>query len=190
MSYQERPSHRAPWIAAYAVWCLSLVAGKEAIQVSENGFAFSKLRPYTTWEDVRDSARRFWVTYRSTVEIDTVNRLGVRYINRFPVRRGRIADYLANPPSVPDTVQPQQVVNALSRLVIHHNESGIIARVISTMDADESDTWITIDTDAFLNKEFHHDSSELWTTLEELRRVKNRIFFGSITEAAAKEFDE
>jgi uncharacterized protein (TIGR04255 family) len=32
----------------------------EAVQVSDGGFAFSKLQPYTSWENVRESARRYW----------------------------------------------------------------------------------------------------------------------------------
>lgn len=164
----------------------------EALQASDEGFAFSKLRPYTTWEDVRDSARRFWAEYRKVVEVSCVNRIGVRYINQFRISSGRqIGDYLAVLPSVPETIQAEQISGALLRLTIRDSTSNVSARVITLLNTDELGTLVVIDTDSYLaDVEFDPDSDELWERLEELRRMKNRIFFGTITETAAQEFDK
>lgn len=163
----------------------------EAVQVSEMGFSFSKLRPYTSWEHVRDSARRFWAIYRSVVDVEIVNRIGVRYINQFRLSSDqRVADRLTAPPPVPETDEPLEVTSTLSRLLIQDRKLAISARVFYVCSVDDSGTLVTIDVDAFKPGEFDPETDQMWQTLEELRRMKNRIFFGSITETAAREFDK
>jgi len=160
----------------------------EAVQVSENGFAFSKLHPYTSWEDVRDSARRYWEIYRRVVDIETIDRVGVRFINQFHLRHDQnLSDYLTVVPQVPETVAPEQVADTLSRLTIRDDKMGISAQVFYVCKPDETGVTVIIDTDAATRGRF--DAEDIWASLEQLREVKNRIFFGSITETAAQEFD-
>lgn len=160
----------------------------EAVQVSETEFAFSKLQPYTSWNDVLDSAQRFWEIYRRVVDVDAVERLGVRFINHFHLRHDqRLADYLTILPQMPETVAPHEVTDTLSRITIQDSERAISARVFYVWRADDTGTAVIIDTDAFKLGAF--DPDQVWETFQELRDMKNRIFFGSITEAAAKEFE-
>ena len=161
----------------------------EAVQVSENGFAFSKLQPYTSWEDVRDSARRYWEIYRRVVDVEIIDRVGVRFINQFRLRHDqKLPDYLAVLPQVPETVAPEEVADTLSRLTIHDDKLGITSRVFYVCKTDETGVTVIIDTDSAKLGRF--DSEDIWASLEQLRDVKNRIFFGSITENAAQEFDQ
>jgi uncharacterized protein (TIGR04255 family) len=133
----------------------------------------------------------FWEIYRSIVPVDVVTRLGVRFINVFSIPTGRqLADYLTVKLPLPETVSPHEVTQSLSRLSVHESESGIFAHVYYVSKSIESGTTIVIDTDASMTRDFDAQDSELWQTLEQLRRTKNRIFFGSITESAAKEFDQ
>lgn len=161
----------------------------EAVQVSEIGFAFSKLQPYTSWDDVLDSARRFWEIYRRVVDVEAVERIGVRFINHFHLRHDQpLADYLTVLPQVPETVAPHEITDTLSRITIQDNERAISARVFYVWRADETGTTVIIDTDA--SKLGAFDPDHVWETFQELRVMKNRIFFGSITETAAKGFDQ
>jgi uncharacterized protein (TIGR04255 family) len=161
----------------------------EAVQVSEHGFAFSKLQPYTSWEEVRESARRYWEIYRSVVEVETIDRIGVRFINQFRLRHDqRLADYLTVLPQAPETVAPDEVVDTLSRLTILDDKTGISARVFYVCRPDESGLIVIIDIDAAKLGRF--EVEDVWASLEQLRGVKNRIFFGSISETAAQEFDQ
>jgi uncharacterized protein (TIGR04255 family) len=161
----------------------------EAVQVSEIGFAFSKLQPYTSWDDVLDSARRFWEVYRRVVDITAVERIGVRFINHFHLRHDQhLDDYLTVLPQAPETVVPHEVTDTLSRITIQDSERAISARVFYVWRADETGTTVIIDTDA--SKLGTFDPDQVWETFQELRELKNRIFFGSITETAAKEFDQ
>ncbi len=161
----------------------------EAVQTSESGFAFSKLRPYTSWEDVLDSARRYWAVYRQVVNVEVVSRIGVRYINQFHVRSDEgLGEYLTSPPQVPETVAGLEVTNTLSRFVLK-SDAAVSARALYSTRADDSGKLVIIDVDASKLGDFDPDTFGMWQTLEELRRMKNRIFFGSITERAAEEFD-
>lgn len=161
----------------------------EAVQVSENGFAFSKLQPYTSWEDVRESARRYWEIYRRVVDVETIDRVGVRFINQFRLRHDqKLADYLTVLPKIPETVAPEEVADTLARLTIRDDKMGISARVFYMCRPDETGVTVIIDTDAAKFGTF--DAEDIWASLEQLREVKNRIFFGSITETAAQEFDQ
>ena len=40
---------------------------------------------------------------------------------------------------------------------------------------------LILDIDAFRKEEISTDDPDLWTRLEELREIKNRVFFGSLT---------
>jgi uncharacterized protein (TIGR04255 family) len=155
----------------------------------ENGFAFSKLQPYTSWEDVRDSARRYWEIYRRAVDVQTIDRVGVRFINQFRLRHDqKLADYLTVLPQLPETVTPDEVADTLSRLTIRDDKMGISARVFYVCRSDEAGLTVIIDTDAAKFGTF--EPVDIWASLEQLREVKNRTFFGSITETAAQEFDQ
>ena len=80
------------------------------------------------------------------------------------------------------------MADRLSRLTIRDDKMGISARVFYVCKPDETGVTVIIDTDAAKLGRF--DDEDIWASLEQLREVKNRIFFGSITETAAQEFDQ
>jgi uncharacterized protein (TIGR04255 family) len=48
---------------------------------------------------------------------------------------------------------------------------------------------VTLDIDAFRDREFDPTDANIWTFLEELRGLKNRVFFESITERTAELYE-
>jgi len=48
---------------------------------------------------------------------------------------------------------------------------------------------VILDVDAFTSTNLDPTDRELWTTLERLRELKNRSFFGTITERAAELYE-
>ena len=69
---------------------------------SGGGFTFSKLRPYSDWENVLAEAQRLWTHYTTVAPIEFAHRLAVRYINNFSIPAGRgIQEYITDPPVVP-----------------------------------------------------------------------------------------
>jgi uncharacterized protein (TIGR04255 family) len=161
----------------------------EAVIVSDTGFAFSKLRPYTDWASVFASARELWAIYARTAKVESVTRLAVRYINHFGVPAvSSLADYLEAPPALPVTVAMSEVENLFRRLVLRDAERDIETVVVQAINFG-SEATVVLDIDSSLSGSFVANE-ELWTHFEELRAAKNRIFFGSITRRAEEEFNK
>jgi uncharacterized protein (TIGR04255 family) len=163
---------------------------QEAVQVQEGGFVFSKLRPYSSWEDVSTSARRYWEIYSSAIPLKQVNRLAVRYINHFVVpRHKQLSDYLTAPPAVPEGVEPASLMNSLSRLLLV-GPGNLEARLQLACDTADFGSNVLMDIDCFRAVQFEPSADTFWPSLQELREMKNRIFFGSITRFAEEEFNK
>jgi uncharacterized protein (TIGR04255 family) len=163
---------------------------REAVQLQDQGFVFSKLRPYTSWEDVSTTARDCWEQYVAAVPVEQVNRIAVRYINHFAVpRQHAVAQYLTAPPAIPEDVESEAVTNTLARLRLMGSDNRV-SRVLQATEATELGTSVMLDIDCFRAVQFEPLAATFWSSLEELRQMKNRIFFGSITEFAATEFEK
>ena len=67
-----------------------------------DGFTFSRLKPYETWENLRDEAYRLWQKYREITSPEII-RVALRYINKleFPLPIKNFSDYLTAAPIVP-----------------------------------------------------------------------------------------
>lgn len=158
------------------------------LQCRTNGFTFSRLPPYETWEPMRDEARILWNLFATETHPITVTRLAVRYINalRIPLPLDSFATYLAVPPEPPAAL-PQTLAGFLQRFVIARPNDNCIA--IVTQALEESNPQVTpdgitvfLDIDVFKALELPPDSPEIWDTLQVLRDFKNDVFFEYLTE--------
>ena len=59
--------------------------GRLVVQFRRDGFTFSRLSPYSSWEEVFSEAWLLWELYVETAKPLEVSRLAVRYINRLPL---------------------------------------------------------------------------------------------------------
>ena len=59
--------------------------GKRVLQYRLDGFTFSRLRPYTRWEEVYSEAQKLWEIYRLATKPVSVTRLALRYINSIEI---------------------------------------------------------------------------------------------------------
>jgi uncharacterized protein (TIGR04255 family) len=160
-------------------------------QLRMNGFTFSRLAPYTDWDSVITEARAFWNVYLEANPVAVVARIATRYINSFRVPIGRsVNEYLTIPPRVPEGVAGTALRGSLSRLAMTHEATGFRMVLMQAVDPDDDGgAVVVLDTDVYSLDHRDPMAVETWLALEQLRDVKNRIFFGSITEVAAKEFE-
>jgi uncharacterized protein (TIGR04255 family) len=162
----------------------------EAVIVSDAGFAFSKLRPYTDWPRVFSSARELWARYAAITKVEVLSRLAVRYINQFAVPRGRsLSDYLEAPPALPATVAMSEVQNVFGQLALREAATDIETVVVQAISLGSGSTTVVLDIDASISGSLDV-TDETWKLFGELRDAKNRIFFGSITRYAEAEFNQ
>ena len=73
---------------------------KNVVQLRRDGFTFSRLPPYTRWDEVFGEAWRLWGMYVEAAKPVEVSRIAVRYINRLllPLLFSNPEEYLKAPP--------------------------------------------------------------------------------------------
>lgn len=166
---------------------------KCAFQFRNDGFTFNKLKPYTTWDDVISKTRNIWDTYIKNSDIERVIRIAIRYINQLdiPLPINDFKDFLTKPPDVPDEV-PDAISSFLSRVVLHDVENSISANITQALGKNIKPEYanIIIDIDVYKNVDIQFTKyDEIWGIFEQLHKLKNTIFFNSITEKTAGLFE-
>jgi uncharacterized protein (TIGR04255 family) len=164
--------------------------GKYVAQLKVDGFTFSRLAPYETWEAIRAEACEMWGKYREFVSPEKVTRVAVRFINVMPLPLAMkdFDDYLTASPRVPAAL-PQAIASFFSRVVIPDEAIGAVAVVTQALETiTEDKVPIVLDIDTFREFQEPSGSNVVWQTLDQLREFKNRIFFESITERTADLF--
>jgi|SRR5208282_3999712 len=160
---------------------------KSIVQFRRNGFSFNRLKPYPSWDRVFPEACRLWNIYSMISHPEEISRIAVRFINRLqlPLPNLEFSDYLAAPPLLPQGV-PQHLSSFLTRVVIQDPATNLAANVVQALEPPLNDQYISMILDIDV---YQRDVSQL--TLEavlgqfaKLREMKNRIFFGSLTEKA------
>ena len=169
---------------------------KQVAQFRKEGFTFSRLKPYTDWEGVLAEAKSVWKVYEAEASPELVTRIAVRYINHLsvplslPTPIDAFARYLTAPPNTPGTLR-QVVSHFLARVVVHDIELGTTANITQALQKSPQPDQVTIilDIDVFEQKETGFDEGDIWARFEQLRDVKNRVFFDSITEETARLYE-
>jgi uncharacterized protein (TIGR04255 family) len=165
--------------------------GRDIAQFRVDGFTYNRLAPYTDGESVITEALRLWELHAEVTRPFMVSRVALRYINTLELpAQADIHALLTHVPATPDG-SPGGVQSFLARVETLDADSG--RRVITTqalapgMPPDRVN--VVIDIDAFQMGDLGVSPAALRSTLDELRELKNAVFFGSITEEAAKGFE-
>lgn len=167
------------------------------LQCRVNEFTFSRLPPYTEWEDLLGRAEGHWAEFQAIARPETVVRLAVRYINAIslPVPILNFADYLTSPPEIPATL-PQNVMAFMSRVISVDPATRTQAIVTQALEEPpvlgaENTVNVFLDIDVIRDGLSipAHDRETIHTQLQELRLRKNEIFFAHITERTAGMFE-
>jgi uncharacterized protein (TIGR04255 family) len=154
------------------------------VQTRLDGFTVSRLKPYETWENLRDEAYRLWEIYVKTVSPEIITRVALRYINRLelPLSMGDLDEYLTSPPIIPKNL-PQEICSFLTRVVIPEESIGAFAIITRAFESVVNNIVpIILDIDVFKKSEFEVDKKDAWEVIDTLREFKNKIFFEFITE--------
>ena len=166
--------------------------GKNVTQFRKDGFTFSRLKPYTNWQDVLAEAKNLWKLYKNRASPDLVTRIAVRYINQLdiPLPIEDLSKYLNSPPTIPQKL-PQELCQFLTRVTIRDPKLDIRAHIIQALERGSKRDNVTIflDIDVFKQKESGFEEREIWQTFKQFRDLKNRIFFDSITETSVRLFE-
>jgi uncharacterized protein (TIGR04255 family) len=158
--------------------------GKHVVQFKVNGFAFSRLAPYQTWEQLRNEAKALWGSYRQIVGALPVGRVGLRYVNQLdlplPIRDFR--DFIRLYPEISSDL-PQQLAGFFLQVQIPQEDLGAMLILNEAMVPPSSPdvASVVLDIDVFRQGLKIESDDEIWNVLEALRLRKNLIFEGCIT---------
>jgi uncharacterized protein (TIGR04255 family) len=167
--------------------------GKRIVQARLDGFTFNKLKPYDDWNALREEARELWGRYVDIARPEAAHRIALRYINRIelPLPIHDFKDFVRTAPDIAPGI-PQAVQNFFLRLEIPYS-NGALAIVTETVQPPEDPTSATtlpliLDIDVIRAEGFAPPFTGVWEKFEELRNMKNDIFFSTITTRAEELF--
>jgi len=162
-------------------------------QFNRDGFVFSRLRPYDHWEQFQGEAMRLWEIYQGLASPSGIQRLGLRFINRIdlPVDGPPPDDYLRMPSEVLAGM-PLSRAGFFHRDVLAVPGYPYIITIVRTVQpiqvAGSKGFGLLLDIDVFSTESFELGGDLLKQRLDEMRWLKNKAFFGSITEQALESF--
>jgi uncharacterized protein (TIGR04255 family) len=162
-----------------------------AAQFRMDGFTYNRLPPYTSWDELRPEVLRLWDLYQQTARPETCSRIAARYINKIdiPIPRGELSQYLTAPPGTPQGVS-DRLAAFMTRVIIQEPELGLSAVVTqaSQVQMDPRSTAVILDIEVYKQSDASlHQQVE--PTLAKLHDLKNRLFFGSLTEDLIKRYE-
>lgn len=166
---------------------------KHIAQFNQGGFVFSRLEPYESWEQLYEEGMRLWSVYIELAQPVEVHRIGLRYINRIqlPPDELRYEDYLEPAPMPPKglDVPFHGFLHQDTIAVSGHPYAINVIRTIQPPGATGiQGLGLILDIDAFTTQGFELDEALLEQRLLEMRWLKNKVFFGSVTPNALKLF--
>jgi uncharacterized protein (TIGR04255 family) len=164
---------------------------KQVVQFTRDGFVFSRLQPYLDWQHLRDEALRLWDIHKELARPVEVGQIGLRYINRIPLSPIE-RDFSRFIQPVPE---PPCGIGLAVRSFMHIDELAVpghpyVVKLVKTIqDVPEqgvSKCYLILDIDVLAREKAGLDEPP--KRLEEMRWLKNKVFFCSITEKALRMF--
>lgn len=162
-------------------------------QFNRDGFVFSRLMPYENWEQLTKERMRLWDIYISLAHPSGIQRIGLRFINKIvrPMSGLKLEDYYKNPPNSPEGLDfPFAGFMHHDTLMVpgYPYKINIIKTIQNSLSAEKKDIGLIVDIDVFTNEPFSLQKDDLDKRLSEMRWLKNKIFFGSITQKTLELF--
>jgi uncharacterized protein (TIGR04255 family) len=158
--------------------------GKHVVQFRVNGFTFSRLAPYQTWEQLRNEAKTLWEAYRRIVGALPVVRVGLRYVNQLDLPREMrdFRDFIRLYPEVSADLT-QQLAGFFLQVQIPQQDLGAMLVLNEAMVPPSGPDVVSVVLDIDVSKQGLklESDDEIWNVLDALRLRKNLIFEGCIT---------
>lgn len=159
---------------------------RQVAQFNRDGFVFSRVRPYDCWEQLFSEAMLLWRTYFEVARPAEAQRIGLRFINRIGLPREgvKLRDFIQRYPESPSGLE-STFFGFFHQDTLAIPEYPYAVNVIRTIqppeDPNAEGSGLILDIDAFSTQPFELKEGMIESRLMELRWLKNKAFFGSIT---------
>lgn len=155
------------------------------IQLRTNGFTYSHMPPYTSWEVLRDEAYQAWLIFVATCKPKTVVRCALRFVNRVDIPKPSIElhEYFHLYPEIPKGV-PQDMNGMFMQLQMPQPDiEGMAIINQAVVDPTTPGTMsVLLDFDLFQVRDYAPNDEAIWHLLDKLRIRKNELFEACITD--------
>lgn len=166
------------------------------LQIRSEGFAYSHLKPYTSWETLRHEAEPLWREFVAACGPTKATRLAVKFINQLVFSNAdrddvKLERFLKVHPQVPDSFGPitgfmSQVQVPLPQLSGQNPQA--LVTVASQPPAPTGSQAAVLDIDVFQGIDLDPSNPRIWDELEKMRTIKNTIFEASISNLLRETF--
>lgn len=153
---------------------------------NREGLVVSRLEPYETWELFRDEAMRLWDLHARLGQPSIIERIGLRFINRIPLPSGKIefSDFLETAPKPPRNVN-LPIIEFLHKDSFSVPETSFQVNIVRTLQRPSTPETrnyaLILDIDVYSHETISPNSKTIKEVLENMRKLKNHVFVGSIT---------
>lgn len=160
---------------------------KFVCQFKRDTVAFSRLAPYEGWEAFETAARTFWRAFQEIASPVAVARIGVRFISQVPLRVAeQVAEYVGQNPEPLERIElaSESFFYQNSILIPGHPYRLNLVRTIQDSNAAMNRKSLVVDIDVTTTDETSLEEVE--HRLQEMRFIKNKIFFSYMKDAKTK----
>ena len=164
----------------------------ELLLLWPSSFSISQLSPYHGWDHFFDRFVKDWGVWKKLVGFQTINRIGVRYINRIDIPiTGPIVEYekfLNVYPKLPGMLNPTEAYAIQTSSHLKDIDSRLIlnSAVVPSPILDHAS--FLIDLDISKESNLPQNDNDIFDLLKKIRVKKNAIFEICITRRARELF--
>jgi uncharacterized protein (TIGR04255 family) len=167
---------------------------RQIVQLRLDGFTYSILRPYDSWDEFRSVSQQLWTSFRACFNSLDIVRTALRYINEveFPHQEasglGMAVEHLRVFPNIPREFGSAPIDQYFMQVVVPQDDIGAVLILNHAVGRNATSRALSLilDIDLYSGRELHIDSSAsddaLWDLLEALHERKNRVFESCITD--------
>ncbi len=187
---ERRTTETDPGGGQQAGWRCESADGSEVVLLRADGLSYGRLLGYPGWSGFVEAFLGLWSSYVSIAAPVELGRIALRYVNDLRLPVGGHFDFerfLTSVPRAPQGLAPE-IVDFLVQMTLPGHEQGQIVAVTQATDtASRSDRELPVilDIDASWERTLPVDDRLallLPEALASLRDLKNRAFFGLLTE--------
>jgi len=164
--------------------------GKQIGAFTRDGFVFSRLQPYPNWEQFFGEAIRLWQIHDKVAKPMELQRVELRFINRIEMPRGdfHFEDYIKHPPEPTEGLElPFDGFFHQDMMTVPGHPLAVnVVRTIQPPSTPNCGVAVILDIYSFTTAEVNQ--KDLAQRLLQMRWLKNKVFFGNITEKALNLF--
>jgi uncharacterized protein (TIGR04255 family) len=161
---------------------------------NRDGFTFSRLQPYQDWGHLQAEAMRLWKIHANVANPPEIERLGVRFINRIvlPPHSIELEKYIEPHPKPPVNLDlPYSGFLHIDTFTVpgHPYTLNVVRALQPPQPPGVNSPGLIVDIDvSVLQTADSSDNKWIEDRLAEMRWLKNKAFFGSITKRTMRSF--